>query len=401
MTRPYLDSRVDRDAFTLIELLVVMGIMVILISILLPVVSQVQRTAREKMIEAEHHAAGVATQEIATPEPRPQAVPKAIVRRFDAAISLAPRLSVGTVEPESIYETEFNATLSAERPDSESEESEIELPLPPQIISLGSLTFSVGGQPSDAFSMRGDKLVWRGALPEAEPATIDVTYSAVGKGLFSLQTPPGGILDLFKIELIANGSDVRMLELSLQPTSLVRSSGSTKYVWDYRRLMFGRPIALDVLGIAPIDRLGELRWLGPLSVIAFGIVLGLVAKAYRADHFDKWMLLLVLGLFTGAYPLMYFAQTFIPLILAASVVGGSIVLLITIRMVTLIGFWLGTIGVMLPAALIMTLALMATLQPNLQGILLTTLAIALFALAMMLAPKLNGLSEPSPTPATA
>jgi hypothetical protein len=36
-----------------------------------------------------------------------------------------------------------------------------------------------------------------------------VKYTAVGRGLYSLATPPGTILDQFKIELAANGSDVR------------------------------------------------------------------------------------------------------------------------------------------------------------------------------------------------
>ncbi len=95
---------------------------------------------------------------------------------------------------------------------------------------------------------------------------MTIAYSAVGKGLYNLQTPPCGILDTFHIDLTAVGSDVRMLELSLQPTKYVRGAGQTVYTWDYKRLLFGRPIALDVLGIAPIDRLGELTWLGPASV---------------------------------------------------------------------------------------------------------------------------------------
>ena len=65
-----------------------------------------------------------------------------------------------------------------------------------------------------------------------------------------------------------------------QPTGSSRAGGATTYTWDYARLMFGRPIVLDVLGIAPIDRLGELSWLGPLSVIFYGLVLGLVARAF-------------------------------------------------------------------------------------------------------------------------
>ena len=53
-------------------------------------------------------------------------------------------------------------------------------------------------------------------------------------------TPPGAILDTFHIDLTAVGSDVRMLELSLQPTKYVRENGRTVYTWDYKRLLFGR-----------------------------------------------------------------------------------------------------------------------------------------------------------------
>src|SRR3954454_3599801 len=141
---------------------------------------------------------------------------------------------------------------------------------------------------------------------------MTIAFSAVGKRIYNLQTPPCAILDTSLIDVTAVGSDVRMLELSLQPTKYVRGNGQTVYTWDYKRLLFGRPISLDVLGIAPIDRLGELSWLGPASVVIFGLLLGLVAHAFAIQNFDRWMLLLILGTFTGAYPLMYFAQEFIP-----------------------------------------------------------------------------------------
>ena len=53
----------------------------------------------------------------------------------------------------------------------------------------------------------------------------------------------------------------------------------------------------DVLGIAPIDRLGELTWLGPLSVLVFGLMVGLVVRAASVPRFDLWMLLLTVGTF--------------------------------------------------------------------------------------------------------
>jgi hypothetical protein len=230
----------------------------------------------------------------------------ATVKSFTATISLKPSLSVGTVDPESIYTAQFSATIQAFNPGNGGE-CEVLLPLPPQIISLADLVVSVNSQPSESVEIRENKLVWYGALP-AQPTPMLVTYSAVGKGLYNLQTPPGSVLDTFHIDLTAVGSDVRMLELSLQPTTASRQNGRTIYTWDYKHLLFGRPIALDVLGVAPIDRLGELTWLGPSSVVIFGIILGLVAHAFGIQKFDRWMLLLVVGTFTGAYPLMYFAQ---------------------------------------------------------------------------------------------
>src|SRR5262249_39116285 len=158
--------------------------------------------------------------------------------------------SVGTASPESIYEARFTGKIRAVGPRPEAGECELELPLPPQVISLADLTITAAGRPSEMVALRGGKLVWRGALG-AEPAPLDVTYSAVGKGLYELSVPPGGILDQFDVSMTANGSDVRLLELSLQPTSLARSAGATTYTWDYKRLLFGQPVRLDVLGIAP------------------------------------------------------------------------------------------------------------------------------------------------------
>src|SRR6185503_1716760 len=175
--------------------------------------------------------------------------------------------------------------------------------------------------------------------------------------LYYLQTPPGGVLETFHIDLTAVGSDVRMLELSLQPTKYNRAAGQTVYTWDYKRLLFGRPIAVDVLGIAPIDRLGELTWLGPASVVLFGIVLGLVAHAFAIRNFDRWMLLLIMGTFTGAYPLMYFAQEFIPLNAAIAVSSAIVLAVIAIRSMTIMGIRLAIFGTVLPAFAILAVTL--------------------------------------------
>ncbi len=339
--------------------------------------------------------------------PVPVARPLARVQSFAADVTLTPRLSVGTVEPESIYEAKFAAKLSAMRDGAQSTgDSELRLPLPPQIISLGDLSVILNGEPSESVTLDGENLVWHGQLPDAAPAQMSIEYTAVGRGLYALQTPPSKILDRFQLNLTANGSDVRIMHLSMQPTVVSRQSGATTYTWDYPRLMFGRPIVLDVLGIAPIDRLGELSWLGPLSVIIFGLILGLVARAFDVARFDRWMLLLVIGTFTGAFPLMYFAQEFMGLTGAMLASAGTVLFVIAARTLSIMGFRLGFAGAVFPAALIMAITLVAAVRPQLQGILLTGMALGLFLVAMTLAPRLGitrpelpSASEPQPMPA--
>ena len=181
-----------------------------------------------------------------------------------------------------------------------------------------------------------------------------------------------------------------MLELSLQPTSLDRSGGASTYRWDYKRLLFGQPIRLDVLGIAPIDRLGELTWLGPMSVIVFGLLVGLVVQAAAVPRFDRWMLLLTIGAFAGAYPLMYFAQEYISLMPAMLVSAGVALTIIGVRSATLMGVPLAILGIVLPAAAILAVTLVAAVYPPLQGLLLTAEALGFFVVAMTLMPKVWG-----------
>jgi hypothetical protein len=170
--------------------------------------------------------------------------------------------------------------------------------------------------------------------------------------------------------------------------------------------MFGRPIVLDVLGIAPIDRLGELSWLGPISVVMFGLVLGLVASAFNVTRIDRWMLLMIIGTFTSAFPLMYFAQEFMGLTWAMLASAGTVLFVIAARTMSLMGFKLSLAGAVFPAALIMTATLVAAVRPQLQGILLTAMALGLFLVAMTLAPRLGikrptlpGAAAPEPLPA--
>jgi prepilin-type N-terminal cleavage/methylation domain-containing protein len=395
-------ARFRRRAFTLIELLVVIVVLAVLAALLLPALSAAKRKALRMSMKSAAAPVMAARQETTTDAPTATSQrPLAMLKSFAATVSLKPGLSVGTADPESIYTAQLTARFQAFNP-ARTGECEVLLPLPPQIISLADLEVTVNSRPSESVEIRGDKLVWYGTLPD-ELTTMSITYSAVGKGLYNLQTPPSGILDTFHIDLTAVGSDVRMLELSLQPTKYVRGNGQTVYTWDYKRLLFGRPIALDVLGIAPIDRLGELSWLGPASVVIFGLILGLVAHAFNLQNFDRWMLLLILGTFTGAYPLMYFAQEFIPVNAAIFASSVLVLLIIAIRSVTIIGLRIGFFGAVIPATAILAVTLLAAVHPRLQGLLITASGIVLFIVAMLLIPRLKIARAPLPskTPAGA
>jgi hypothetical protein len=129
--------------------------------------------------------------------------------------------------------------------------------------------------------------------------------------------------------------------------------------------------------------------LGPASVVVFGLLLGLVAHAFSITNFDRGMLLLILGTFAGAYPLMYFAQEFIPLNLAIIASTAIVLAIIAVRSITIMGLRLALFGTILPAILIVTVTLVAAIHTRLQGILITGVGLAMFVVAMLLLPRMQ------------
>jgi hypothetical protein len=110
------------------------------------------------------------------------------------------------------------------------------------------------------------------------------------------------------------------------------------------------------------------------------------------------MLLLVVGAFTGAYPLMYFAQEFIPLNAAILISSVLVLIIIAIRALTIMRKRLALFGVVLPATLMLTVTLLAATHKQLQGILITGVGLAVFITAMSLMTRIKGQSPARQTP---
>jgi hypothetical protein len=374
----------------------VLVLLVFLLSILMPALQTARKAAVKTRLASELYEEDLEMRTGSYVQPRhkpkdedKETMPAAVVEEFDAQINLTPKVSVGTAVPESIYEADFSATIQAKSSDEGVKECQIELPLPPQVISLADVDVTVNGVASEDFVLGWNSLIWQGPLDNEKFSQIKVTYSAVGKGVYRLEKPSGRIIDKFKAKLTAHRGNIRMLELSLQPNNLEQEANKTTYTWEYNRLVVARPIVVDVLGMAAIDRLGELTWLGPLSVFVFGILIALTALAYDPEKLSGWVVVLVAGCFAGAYPMMYFLQDFASLAVAIGVAVAIVTVIIACRIISLCGLGYGIFGgLVLPAVMFgLTLATAIATNRAMQGVLLTGMAIFAFVVAMVLLPK--------------
>ena len=86
---------------------------------------------------------------------------------------------------------------------------------------------------------------------------------------------------------------------------------------------------------------------------------------------------------------MYFAQEFVPLNVAMFAAAGLVLIIIAIRAMTIMSRQLALVGVVFPAATLLAITLLAATHTRLQGILITTVGLALFIVAMLLIPRMQ------------
>ena len=135
----------------LVEVLIVIFLLVLGTAMLMPSLQSIKYAAKQSFEGYRGEGAGAY-------DPMPLKAPsegdlgsrtvvaQAQIKSFKAEINLTPRLSVGTAQPESIYEARFSAKIDARNPAAAKGKCEIQLPLPPQLISLSDLNVSLNGE---------------------------------------------------------------------------------------------------------------------------------------------------------------------------------------------------------------------------------------------------------------
>ena len=154
-----------RGGRRLVEVLLVIFLLVLGTAVLMPTLQGIKSSAQKEYMGSRGAPANDALAQMILPtspeagttrdgDAARTAISQAQVKSFVATIDLTPGLSVGTAQPESIYEAAFSAKLEALNPSAAKGLCEIQLPLPPQLISLSDLTVALSGDPSDNVFVR-------------------------------------------------------------------------------------------------------------------------------------------------------------------------------------------------------------------------------------------------------